>query len=101
MDILRPNDSKGDFFKVIGTTKESQVAVMTLKKGGDSGPEDIHDGDQVAYVIEGIMRAVVDGMEARLEKGQAIIIPAGAQHHLYNAGEEDLFVLNFYSSPQY
>lgn len=101
MEILKSDEGKGEFFKILGTTEKSQVAVMTLKPGEDSGPEDIHKGDQVAYVIEGKMRAVVDGREGAVEQGEAVIIPAGAQHHLYNISNSNLFVLNFYSSPEY
>lgn len=101
MEILKPADGKGEFFKILGTTEKSQVVTMELKPGGDSGPEEIHRGDQVAYVIEGKMRAVVNGEEGVVEKGEALVIPAGAQHHLYNAGEINLFVLNVYSSPEY
>jgi mannose-6-phosphate isomerase-like protein (cupin superfamily) len=101
MEILKPTEGKGEFFKILGTTEKSQVITMELKPGEDSGPEDIHKADQVAYVVEGRMRAVVDGKEGFIEKGEAVIIPAGKQHHLYNAGDSNLFVLNFYSSPEY
>ena len=92
---------KNHFFKVIGTTEQSQVAVMTLKSGGDSGPEDIHAGDQVVYVIEGEARVVINGEEGKVGAGEIVVISADSQHHIYNDGDTDLFVLNFYSSPEY
>ena len=77
---------------------------MTLKPGGDSGPEDVHTGDQIVYIIEGKARVVVNGTEENVQEGEAAIIPAGAQHHIYNdetAGGKELFFLTMYSSPQY
>ena len=101
MRIIPIDKSKGEFFKILATTDKSQVGVMTLKPGGDSGPEDIHTSDQIIYLIEGEARLVVDGKDVQVKKGEAAIIPAGAQHHIYNDGKEDLFFITIYSSPQY
>jgi gentisate 1,2-dioxygenase len=101
MDILKPHDAQGEFFKVLGTTDKSQVATMTLRRGQDSGEGDLHAGDQIVYVLEGVLRVVVKDEEARLEHGEAVIIPAGTPHRLYTAGEGDAFLLNVYSAPEY
>jgi mannose-6-phosphate isomerase-like protein (cupin superfamily) len=101
MEIIPITKSKGEFFKILATTDKSQVGVMTLDPDGDSGPEDVHTGDQIIYVIEGTARIVISGEEGKVNPGEAAIIPAGAQHHIYSHGKQQLFFLTVYSSPQY
>lgn len=101
MQIIPVDTSKGEFFKILATTDKSQIGVMTLESGGDSGPEDVHSGDQIIYLIEGEARVVIDEEEGRVKKGEAIIIPAKAKHHIYNDGKGALFFLTMYAPPQY
>ena len=101
MKSIPVEKSKGVFFKVLETTEESQVAVMTLKLGEDSGAESVHTGDQIVYIIEGEARVLVSGEEVRVKKGEAAIIPAGAEHRIFNEKKETLFILSLYAPPQY
>lgn len=102
MQITSADGNKGAFFKVLATTEKSQVAVMTLKPGADSGEGDIHTGDQVIYIVEGEARVVVGGEEGIAKKGDVAVIPAGSPHRIYNnSSDKDLFFVTFYSSPQY
>lgn len=101
MDIYRISKEKGKFFEVLGQTPRSQLAVMTIGAGRDSGPEETHEGDQIVYVIEGEADIAIAGEEGKLRAGDAAIIPAGARHHIWNNGESDLFFLNIYTPPEY
>lgn len=101
MKIENINKFKGDFFKVLGQTDLSQIAVMTIEPGKDSGPEEIHSGDQIVYIVEGTAKVEINKEVSEMKKGDVAIIPKGAQHHIYNSGNEDLFFLTMYSPPQY
>lgn len=101
MQIVDIKKSKGKFFKILAGTPFSQVGVMTIKPGEDSGPEDIHPGDQIVYIIEGEAEIESDGKTHKLDEGAAGIIPAKAQHHIYNRGTKDLFFLAIYTPPAY
>ena len=101
MHVISVDEHKGVFFKILATTDKTQVGVMTLKPGGDSGPEDIHTGDQILYIIEGTARLVVSSEDIRIQKGEALIIPTKAKHHIYNDGDTELFFLTMYAPPQY
>jgi len=92
---------KGNFFKVLSETDKSQIAVMTIEPGSDSGPEDIHPGDQIVYVIEGEAEIELEIKKVELKKGMVFTIPSGAKHHIYNRGTEDLFILCIYTPPAY
>ena len=101
MKIINVNNFKGDFFKILSETSLSQVGVMTIAPGGDSGPEDIHDGDQIIYIIEGEAEIEINKNKARVKVGDVVIIPKGAQHHIYNIGGAKLFFLTICAPPAY
>jgi mannose-6-phosphate isomerase-like protein (cupin superfamily) len=101
MDIIHTKKQKGEVFKILGETKDSQVAVMTILPNEDSGPEDTHKGDQILYIIEGKADIELDGETGTMEEGDALIIPAGMRHHIYNRGMETLFFFTCYAPPSY
>ena len=101
MEIFVPIAFKGEFFEVLGQTDLSQIAVMTIAAGSDSGPEDVHDGDQVVYVIEGEVTLEINGEREQITAGRLAIVPKGAQHHLYNTSQQPAFLLHIYTPPQY
>jgi mannose-6-phosphate isomerase-like protein (cupin superfamily) len=95
------SDSKGSFFSVLQQTKLSQLAVMTLAPGQDSGQGDMHPGDQVVYIIEGEAEVEIEDTQHRLSAGMAVIIPKDSTHRIYNRGDQDVFFLNVYAPPAY
>ena len=101
MEPLDIKKRKGEFFKVVSETPRSQISVMTLRPGQDSGPEDIHPGDQVVYVIEGTAEIELERKRHTVGEGMVFTIPAKAQHHIYNTSSEDLFVMSVYAPPAY
>ena len=88
---IRPH--RGEFFTVLQQTKQSQAAVMTLAPGQDAGPEEVHDGDQVIYVVEG---------EALVRVGD--IIPSGpgmlSSHSAFESCEARSLVLASFRSAE-
>lgn len=102
MKVVSADEAKGAFFKVLATTEKSQVAVMTIKPGADSGEGDMHTGDQVIYIVEGEARVVIDKSEETARKGDIAVIPAKTPHRIYNdSKDKDLFFVSFYSSAEY
>lgn len=89
------------FLHVLATTPRCQLAVMTLEPGKDSGPEDMHPGEQVVYVVSGSVRVEVAGESVTLEEGAAGIIPPRTQHHLYNDGSPPAVIFSVYTPPAY
>lgn len=101
MDAITLSDFKDKFFEIIYSTPNSQIGVMTLKPGEDSGPEDIHPGDQVVYVIEGEIEVEVRKKIAKLSAGMLLTIPSKSQHHIYNHGQRTAFLFSVYAPPSY
>jgi mannose-6-phosphate isomerase-like protein (cupin superfamily) len=101
MNVVDVNAHRGEFFRVLQQTKRSQTAVMTIAPGQDAGPEEIHEADQIVYVIEGEAVITVGNDERRTGPGGLAMIPAGARHHVRNPGRSPLFFLTVYAPPEY
>ena len=100
-DVVEIFGHKGEFFRVLQETKRSQTAIMTIAPGKDAGPEEIHTGDQIIYVVEGEAIVRVGEAERRAGPGALVMIPAGTRHHVRNPGPAPLFFLTVYAPPQY
>jgi mannose-6-phosphate isomerase-like protein (cupin superfamily) len=101
MDVVSVPAHKGEFFKVIQETPQSQAAVMTIAPGADAGPEEEHAGDQILYVIEGEALVRVAGREVSAKAGALVTIPARTRHYVRSTGRDPLFLLTVYAPPAY
>jgi mannose-6-phosphate isomerase-like protein (cupin superfamily) len=90
-----------NFRTVLYTAKNSQLVVMSLKPGEDIG-EEVHDLDQFIRIEQGKGKAVLDGVEHRIEDDYAIVIPAGARHNIINTSDvADMKLYSIYSPPEH
>lgn len=101
MEVVDIFGYKGEFFRVLQETPRSQTAVMTIAPGADAGPEEVHRGDQIIYLVEGEAVVQREGKEHRVGRGALVMIPAGARHHVRNPGSVPLFFLTVYAPPVY
>jgi mannose-6-phosphate isomerase-like protein (cupin superfamily) len=101
MDVVDVTRHRGEFFRVLHTTRQTQTAVMTIAPGGDAGPPEVHDGDQVIYVIAGEAAVTVGSEQATVGPGTVLTIPAGTPHDVRNGGKGSLFFLTVYAPPEY
>ena len=103
MQLEKSVDRRRDEFRVLGTTRESQGAVMVLPPGETTGgPDNRHEGaDQWMVVLAGHGHATVAGEEFELDRGDVLLIEAGETHEIRCAGSEPFVTMNVYSSPEY
>lgn len=101
MDVVSVPEHKGEFFRVLQETPQSQTAVMTIAPGSDAGPEEEHDGDQVLYVLEGEALVRIGNRQHRAAPGTLVTIPARTRHHVQSIGILPLFLLSVYAPPAY
>ena len=92
---------RGAFFRVLQQTARTQCAVMTIGPDADGGPAEAHAGDQIVYVLDGEAVLCVGEREHRVGAGTLVTIPAGATHHVRNAGAAPLFFVTVYAPPEY
>lgn len=89
-----------DYRRVLYTSKDSQLVVMTIQPGDEIGSE-VHDLGQFIRIEEGRAKAVLDGVEHDMEDDWAVMIPAGCEHNIINTGDTPLRLYSVYSPPEH
>ena len=86
------------FRQVLWTGKHCQLVVMCLKPQEEIGEEVHGDVDQFFRIEEGKAKFVIDGAEYIAKDGDAVIVPAGANHNVINvSATEELKLYTIYS----
>jgi mannose-6-phosphate isomerase-like protein (cupin superfamily) len=84
-----------NFRKVLYTSKHGQIVVMSVPPMVELGME-VHElSDQFFRIDSGEGKVVIDGEEAVISDGFAILVPAGSQHNVINTSAEK--PLKFYT----
>lgn len=89
-----------NFRKVLFTTKNMQLVVMSIPVGGDIGME-VHHIDQFIRIEKGNAKSILNGEERDLVDGDAVIITAGTEHNIVNTGYEDIKLYTIYATPEH
>ena len=90
------------FRQVLFTGKYAQLVVMSLKPGEEIGMEVHETVDQFFRFEEGIGKVVMNGEEALVKNGMAVIVPAGTQHNVINtSADKELKLYTIYSPPNH
>lgn len=66
--------------------------LMTLPPGHVSRPSR-HDGEELVFVVRGVVLSTVDGERRLLEPGDSVHFDSGRKHNLKNIGDEPAEVL--------
>lgn len=97
-DTLENNN----FRKVLYTGKHSQLVLMSIKPGDDIGLEVHRENDQFFRFEQGNGQVVIDGNEYEVRDGDAIVVPAGAEHNVINLSlTEELKLYTIYTPPHH
>lgn len=87
--------------KVLFTTHNSQLVLMSLKPGEEIG-EEVHGLDQFIRFEGGTGRITLNDFEQEVKDGHAIVVPAGVKHNVINtSAKEDLKLYAIYSPPEH
>lgn len=98
---LKKETKQNDFFrKVLFTGEHSQLVVMCLQPGEEIGTE-VHEVDQLIYVVEGEGKAVIEGRGEEIEEGDIVCVPARTQHNIVNTDNEPMQLFTVYAPPQH
>ena len=89
-----------NFRKVLYTTHNVQLVVMSLKPGEEIGVE-IHGQDQFIRVESAEGKSVLNGEEHAIADGTAVVIPAGVEHNIINTSEEHMKLYTLYTPPHH
>jgi mannose-6-phosphate isomerase-like protein (cupin superfamily) len=87
-----------NFRQVLYTGKHSQLVLMCLKPSEEIGMEVHPDNDQFFRFEAGQGKVVIDGNEYLVGDGEAVVVPAGAQHNVVNiSADKELKLYTIYS----
>lgn len=87
-----------DFRRVLYTGAHSQLVLMTLQPGEEIGLEVHADTDQFFRFEAGIGKVVINETTYEVGDGDAVIVPAGAEHNVINLSTaEPLRLYTIYS----
>lgn len=89
--------SNENFRKVLYTGAHSQLVLMSLLPGEDIGMEIHEENDQFFRFESGKGKVIVNETEYEVEDGDAVVVPAGAQHNIISVGETPLKLYTIYS----
>ena len=91
-----------NFRKVLFTGAKTQLVLMCLKPREEIGAEVHSDIDQFFRFEAGEGRVIIDENEYQVKDGDAVIVPAGANHNIINSSStEDLKLYTLYSPPNH
>ncbi len=97
--LARQNDN---FRQVLYTGKHSQLVLMSLKAKEEIGMEVHPDNDQFFRFESGIGKVIIDDTMYDVKDGDAVVVPAGAQHNVINTSStEELKLYTIYSPPHH
>jgi len=99
-DIKKAAKDNEDFRNVIFTAGKSQLVLMSLRPGEEIGME-VHDGDQIMYLVEGEGFVMLDDSRQEVEKGSIVFVPAGVRHDVVNSDDEPMKLFTIYAPPQH
>jgi len=87
-----------NFREVLYSGPHSQLVLMALRPNEEIGMEIHADNDQFFRFEAGKGKVVIDGNEYEVTDGDAVIVPAGAEHNVINASDsENLKLYTIYS----
>ena len=83
-------------------TKEMVVGIAEVPVGAGRPPRGhTHEPAEVYYIISGRGEVLVDGDTYPLAAGDAVWIPANAEHVAYNVGDEPLKLLYVFAKDKF
>ena len=88
-----------NFRKVLYTGKHSQLVLMSLNPSEEIGLETHNDGDQFFRFEKGEGKVLIDESQYSVGDGDAIVVPAGAQHNVINVSTTEKLKLYTIYSP--
>ncbi|MBE0428836.1 MAG: cupin domain-containing protein [Thermoleophilia bacterium] len=90
--------ANGNFRKVLYSGPHSQLVLMSLRPSEEIGMEVHEENDQFFRFEGGHGKVMIDGNEYDVKDGDAVVVPAGAEHNVINASDsEELKLYTIYS----
>ena len=101
-NIEKDTLSNNNFRKILYTSKQIQLVLMSLRPGEEIGEEVHTENDQFFRIEGGHGKCIIDRNEYEIKDGDAIVIPSGAKHNVLNIDNQtDLKMYTLYAPPHH
>lgn len=88
--------------RVLFTTQEMQLVLMSLKPLEEIGEEIHPKTTQFIRVEKGMGLAIIDNVEYEISDGDVVVIPGGTLHNIINSSDtHPLKLYTIYSPPEH
>lgn len=100
VDIEKETIDNTDWRRVLYTTPDNQLVVMSLNPEQELGME-VHDNTaQFIRIEKGNGKAIIGGKSRTVTDGDSIIVPKGVAHNVINTSKtDDLKIYTVYAPP--
>ena len=100
-NIIRKTEANANFREVLFTGARSQLVVMHIPPGGEIGMETHEHVEQALFFLSGTGKAILNGVESRVQAGDAVVVTPGTRHNVVNDGREPLRIYTIYAPPNH
>lgn len=100
-NILQAARNNDAYRRVLFTGARTQLVVMAIPPGGDIGTEMHPHVEQLIFIESGQGKAVMNGAESPLARGDVLVVTPGTRHDVINTGTEPLRIYTVYAPPNH
>lgn len=100
-NIEKKTRSNSFYRRVLSTTPNMQLVLMSLKPNIEIGMEKHPNTTQFIRVEKGRGMAIISGSKRFLKDGDALMIPPNVYHNIINTGKKPLKLYTLYSPPEH
>jgi mannose-6-phosphate isomerase-like protein (cupin superfamily) len=100
-NIIQKTEANANFREVLFTGARSQLVVMHIPPGGEIGMETHEHVEQALFFLSGTGKAILNGVESRVQAGDAVVVTPGTRHNVVNDGREPLRIYTIYAPPNH
>ena len=100
-NIIQKTEANANFREVLFTGARSQLVVMHIPPGGEIGMETHEHVEQALFFLSGTGKAILNGVESRVQAGDAVVVTPGTRHNVANDGREPLKIYTIYAPPNH
>ena len=98
-------NSKNVIYELLSPDVNINIECMKMilkKKGTETSVEPkAHRGEEVAILLDGKVKIIIENQSAIMEKGDTVHIPASKPHKWVNIGEEEATVIFAVTPPEF
>jgi mannose-6-phosphate isomerase-like protein (cupin superfamily) len=100
-NIEKKTLKNNNYRKVLYTTSNLQLVLMSLKPGEEIGIEKHKGTTQFIRVEAGNGLAIIDGERKYIKDGDVLVINPNTYHNIINIGNEKLKLYTIYTPPEH